>query len=123
MKEIKLIQLVSIIAATLNFIVILGDGAPAAEVAKTTIVEATSNSQQQPVEIQRKLPATLSNKIKRDSQNQVEAAESSIVELDTQETGFGLPGHYNKADSDYGYDSGKNTYGKQASDWSLYDQG
>lgn len=45
-------------------------------------------------------------------------------ELDTQETGFHLPQAYPSAvESDYGYDSGKNAYGKQASDWSLYDQG
>lgn len=47
--------------------------------------------------------------------------------LESQETAagyHGLPGGYSSAtDSDYGYDSGKNSYGKQASDWSLYDQG
>lgn len=56
-------------------------------------------------------------KFKRDSQ-----AKVTSLELDTQETGY-LPGGYQSADSDYGYDSGKNSYGKQASDWSLYDQG
>lgn len=44
-------------------------------------------------------------------------------QLDTQETGFLPPPAYHNTDSDYGYDSGKNSYGKQASDWSLYDQG
>lgn len=56
-------------------------------------------------------------KLKRDSR-----AKVTSLELDTQETGY-LPGGYQSADSDYGYDSGKNSYGKQASDWSLYDQG
>lgn len=56
-------------------------------------------------------------KLKRDSR-----AKVSTVELDTQETGY-LPTAYQTADSGYGYDAGKNSYGKQASDWSLYDQG
>lgn len=46
--------------------------------------------------------------------------------LEPQETaGYHSPAGYQSAvtDSDYGYDSGKNSYGKQASDWSLYDQG
>lgn len=54
------------------------------------------------------------------------AAESRLsgAELETQETGYHLPPAYPSAhESDYGYDSGKNSYGKQASDWSLYDQG
>lgn len=56
-------------------------------------------------------------KLKRDSR-----AKVSTLELDTQETGY-LPGAYQSTDSGYGYDAGKNSYGKQASDWSLYDQG
>lgn len=56
-------------------------------------------------------------KLKRDSR-----AKVTSLELDTQETGY-LPTGYQSADSDYGYDAGKNSYGKQASDWSLYDQG
>lgn len=56
-------------------------------------------------------------KLKRDSRAKMTALEL----LDSQETGY-LPNAY-QTDSDYGYDSGKNTYGKQAADWSLYDQG
>lgn len=44
-------------------------------------------------------------------------------QLETQETGYLPPPAYQSTDSDYGYDSGKNVYGKQGSDWSLYDQG
>jgi hypothetical protein len=56
-------------------------------------------------------------KIKRES-------KPSTSELETQETGHYLPSAYPSAtESDYGYDAGKNSYGKQASDWSLYDQG
>lgn len=57
-------------------------------------------------------------KLKRDSRAKMTALEL----LDSQETGY-LPSAYQATDSDYGYDSGKNTYGKQAADWSLYDQG
>lgn len=58
-------------------------------------------------------------KARRDS-----AAKLGQVELDSQETGHYLPDPgYQSTDSGYGYDSGKNAYGKQASDWSLYDQG
>jgi hypothetical protein len=63
--------------------------------------------------------SSFSQKVKRDSK-----AKASSAELDTQETGHYLPQAYPSAtESDYGYDSGKNSYGKQASDWSLYDQG
>lgn len=58
-------------------------------------------------------------KIKRDS-----TVKMSQAELDSQETGHYLPDPgYQTTDTGYGYDSGKNAYGKQASDWSLYDQG
>lgn len=61
-------------------------------------------------------------KLKRDSK-----AELASLELDTQETGYlGSPDVYQNAgaDVDYGYGlANKNSYGKQASDWSLYDQG
>lgn len=56
-------------------------------------------------------------KLKRDTKSR-----ASELELDTQETGY-LPSAYHTADQDYAYDAGKNAYGKQASDWSLYDQG
>lgn len=60
--------------------------------------------------------------VKRDS-----PTKASSVELEPQETGHFLPDagypHTQTADSGYGYDAGKNAYGKQASDWSLYDQG
>lgn len=63
---------------------------------------------------------SVSQKVKRDSKVQ----PSSAAELDTQETGHYLPSAYPSAtESEYGYDAGKNNYGKQASDWSLYDQG
>ena len=62
---------------------------------------------------------SLSQKVKRDS-----TVKSESSELDTQETGHYLPSAYPSAtESEYGYDAGKNNYGKQASDWSLYDQG
>lgn len=54
--------------------------------------------------------------IKRDSK-----AKITEYELDSQETGY-LPSVHS-VDSGYGHDSGKNAYGKQASDWSVYDQG
>ena len=62
----------------------------------------------------------VSHKVKRDSKD----LKPSSTELDTQETGHYLPSAYPSAtESEYGYDAGKNNYGKQASDWSLYDQG
>lgn len=57
---------------------------------------------------------------KRDVKTTKSSAED---QLDTQETGYLPPPAYHSTDSDYGYDAGKNVYGKQASDWSLYDQG
>lgn len=95
MLSSHLIHLVSIIG-TLNLAFILSESAP---------VGSESSK-----------PATLP-KLKRDSR-----AKVTSLELDTQETGY-LPPAYQTADSGYGYDAGKNTYGKQASDWSLYDQG
>lgn len=73
-------------------------------------------------------PTILNSKIKRDTNNAVKDAvkegSSSSDHLDTQETGYlHNPAPYHTSDSDYGYDSGKNAYGKQASDWSQYDQG
>lgn len=54
----------------------------------------------------------------------VSSSLRGLDHLDVQETGYlPHPGGYQSTDSDYGYDSGKNAYGKQASDWSLYDQG
>lgn len=135
MTSISLIQLISVFLTTLNLAIILTNAAPsksavtskAAEAAispsTTTTTTTTTIANTKPTEplvainSQQKVIASLTNKTKRDSHSQ--AAETSL-ELDTQET-F-LPGSYNK-DTDYGYDSGKNSYGKQASDWSLYDQG
>lgn len=73
--------------------------------------------------------AAVSNptKLKRDSR-----AKLTSLELDTLETGFLHPHLHpdppyplsaGTKDSGYDYDSGKNSYGKQASDWTLYDQG
>lgn len=58
------------------------------------------------------------------SMTKVSPKETQLVDhLQTQETGY-LHGHapsYHSPDNGYQYD--KNAYGKQAQDWSLYDQG
>lgn len=95
-----LLQLISFIGILNLLLANLAESAP---VVATSQLEATKSEA---------LP-----KLKRDSRAKVTALEL----LDSQETGY-LPNAY-QTDSDYGYDSGKNTYGKQAADWSLYDQG
>lgn len=102
----KLIHLVSLLN-TLNFIVVILSGA-GADSASLNQLSSSSNTNE---------PSKTLPKLKRDSR-----AKVTSLELDTQETGY-LPPAYQTADSGYGYDAGKNTYGKQASDWSLYDQG
>lgn len=102
LRSNQLIHLISIIG-TLNLAAALAESAP--------IVESNAASSV----VHHQLES--SPKIKRDSK-----AKVASLELDTQETGYLQPA-YQATDSDYGYDSGKNTYGKQASDWSLYDQG
>lgn len=130
-----ILKLVSI-AYTLNLLVVLTQAAPtstSAEIATSEIspkILAAAN-----VELGRKIhqvgPANpvaaesssaipddhAPTKLKRDAR-----AKVTSLELDTQETGY-LPSAYDQIDSDHGYDAGKNSYGKQASDWSLYDQG
>lgn len=107
-----LIHVVSIVG-TLNLVVILSESAPTpvkSPLAKPApaIITTISNP----------LASSVTNsKLKRDTR-----AKMATLELDTQETGY-MPAAYQATDSDYGYDAGKNTYGKQASDWSLYDQG
>lgn len=107
-----MVRLVSIIG-TLNLVVTLSETAPTLTAADATVVASEAAAPQ----FGSRLAAT--PKIKRDSK-----AKVTSLELDSQETGY-LPGGYQQssADSDYGYDAGKNTYGKQASDWSVYDQG
>lgn len=103
-----LIQMVSISVALNCLVVVFNEAAPTVEVAAAASGQQQFGARIAPVP-----------KIKRDSK-----AKVTSMELDTEETGY-LPhsGGYQKADNDYGYDAGKNTYGKQASDWSLYDQG
>lgn len=105
-----LVQLVSIVG-TLQLTLILSEAAPVETLAAPTapLVTHTINPAS--------AAAPTLPKLKRDSR-----AKVTSLELDSQETGY-LPTAYQATDSDYGYDAGKNTYGKQASDWSLYDQG
>lgn len=111
----QFIQLVAFVA-TLNYLlVIIGDAAPTETVANK--MEAAVESKPLAAILPTASSPTAAQKLKRDSR-----AKVTSLELDTQETGY-LPTGYQSTDSDYGYDSGKNTYGKQASDWSLYDQG
>lgn len=113
---------------TVNLLIILSEAAPTHDVeplsdqGKTSITnnhdipQATSVVQKSPVEASPQPNAPESVILSR-------VSKVSPSELETQETGY-LPSAYPSAtESDYGYDSGKNTYGKQASDWSLYDQG
>jgi len=96
----RIAQMVSIFGAMNIYLAILSESVP---ISRTKIVDSKTEV----------LP-----KVKgRDVSDKVVA-----LELDTQETGY-LPPAYQATDSDYGYDAGKNTFGKQASDWSLYDQG
>ena len=120
MQPNRLIHLLTIVAT-----IVLGLLSEAAPTISTDVKTLSATSGGQPLEQQQAVePASVgaaispaTTKIKRDSKSKVTA-----LELDTQETGY-LPAAYSAADSDYGYDSGKNSYGKQASDWSLYDQG
>lgn len=96
---------------------------PTVASAATLIVPQATSNNDQPIQ------SNLAAKTKR------ETTLSATEHLDTQETldyhHLTPPVHHHSsyqapattAESDYGYDSGKNAYGKQASDWSLYDQG
>lgn len=126
MNSIKLVSFVCI----LNLVVAISESAPAMTSESSSLaaenVEISKIQPNQPVVAPViEAAAAISTgqtptgaKLKRDSR-----AKLTSLELDTQETGHYLPGAYQAQDSDYGYDAGKNSYGKQASDWSLYDQG
>lgn len=53
------------------------------------------------------------------------SAASLTDHLETQETGYlhNGPAPYSHSPAEGGYNYDKNAYGKQAADWSLYDQG
>lgn len=116
------LQLISVLGATLHLLVLLANSAPtpATQATSATSSAGAAEPLRQPV-----VPsaAESSETIAAAPKSKRELPLKTIeqLELESQETGY-LPAAY-KTDSDYGYDSGKNAYGKQASDWSLYDQG
>lgn len=116
-----------LVVGAINYLLItLGEAAPTLAIHDTVVAShikpaSTIKSHEAPVKHERSVE--ISSSVDSAKLNPDFKARLASVELDTQETGY-LPSAYPSAtESDYGYDSGKNTYGKQASDWSLYDQG
>lgn len=116
--SISLFQFVSVVGTTLNLVVLLANSAPTPTTspASATTTTATTSTKQPVTAGETSQQGALAK-----SKRELPLKTIEQLELETQETGY-LPAAY-KTDSDYGYDSGKNSYGKQASDWSLYDQG
>lgn len=121
------LRVVVLVMGTINYLfIILSEAAPTLSIHDTAIAShnkpaSTIKSHEAPIKQERSVE--ISSSVDSAKLNPDFKARVASLELDTQETGY-LPSAYPSAtESDYGYDSGKNTYGKQASDWSLYDQG
>lgn len=128
--------MIQIVAVTFNCLLIrqtLCQAAAISSVTATTQIEKLKSPQQDSAGIVAPATSAPNNntKLKR------ETKLSALEHLDSQETfdyhhlppappqvhHSSYPAPASTAESDYGYDAGKNSYGKQASDWSLYDQG
>lgn len=125
----SLIRVLTLVGTFNYLLIVLIDAAPTTNELTSTLHGAPKASITQQHDIAPPAPVTVHKSMEAPDAILASPKVSRAVkvsgpaELDTQETGY-LPSSYPSAtESDYGYDAGKNTYGKQASDWSLYDQG